>query len=635
MDKKLPLFQYRDTIIETVCKNQVVIITAETGSGKSTQVPQYLLNHGYKALITQPRRLAAVSLATYVAQSIGIELGATVGYHTAFERAYSAKTDLLYCTDGLALVRKLMGEKIYNVLIIDEIHEWNMNIEALIAWSRLRLGLDEKCKLILMSATLEKDDLSAYFGGIPIIDIPHRLYSVTDIPAGPSVVEDAAWLLEKNFNVLVFQPGKKEIEKCGEELAARNLHAEILPLHSLLATNDQAKCFQAFSRPKCVIATNIAQTSITIPDIDAVVDSGYERRQEVVGGVEGLYLRPISWADVKQRKGRAGRTKPGMYIDHCQETDRPMNIPPEILRVRLDQIVLRLAEANIDAEEIKFFHQPDVREIQEAKRALTTLGCLDDAGAVTEIGHQVAKMPLSAKFGRMIIEAENLGVVDDIITIAAIHEVGHIVKSDGVWRSIVQIEKDSDSLALLALYKAFHGRSQSELESAGIYPKNFFRIVEIRQHLYETLQGMFSFYSSGNRENILRSICAGMIDHLYRRSSSNIYYADSSGQERIIDRISVVSDAEWIVGLPWDLEIQAQEGKKIIRQIRMASKVNPFWLAELAPHLVRIETGYRPRSNAQEGAAVPATLTYFNNFLIEEKKVPNSSSLGTVTKKQP
>lgn len=631
MDKKLPIYQYQDTIIETVRKNQVVIITAETGSGKSTQVPQYLLNHGYKALITQPRRLAAISLAKYVAQSIGIELGATVGYHTAFERAYSAKTDLLYCTDGLALVRKLMGENIHNVLVIDEIHEWNINIETLIAWSRLRLGLDEKCKLILMSATLEKDGLSAYFGGVPIIDVPNRLCSVTDIPAGPSVVDDAAWLLDKSFNVLVFQPGKKEIERVSEELAAKNLNAEILPLHSLLAPNDQAKCFRSFSRPKCVIATNIAQTSITIPDIDAVVDSGYERRREIVDGVEGLYLKPISWADSKQRKGRAGRTKPGMYIDHCQEIDRPMFLSPEILRVRLDQIVLRLAEADIDAEEVKFFHQPDVREILEAKRSLTTLGCINDAGVVTEIGHQVAKMPLSAKFGRMIIEAENLGVVDDVITIAAIHEVGHIVRSDGVWRSIVQIEKDSDSLALLALYKAFCGRSQDELEKAGIYPKSFFRIVEIRQHLNETLHGMFSFYSSGNRENILRSICVGMIDHLYQRSSSNVCYADSSGQERIIDRISVVSDAEWIVGLPWDLEIQAQEGKKIIKQIRMVSKVNPLWLAELAPHLTRIEAGLNPRLHPKEGVVVSITRTYFNNFLIEEKEVLHSSRPAITT----
>ncbi|GAA4618294.1 hypothetical protein GCM10023195_82130 [Actinoallomurus liliacearum] len=630
MGSNLPIAAFRSQIVAAVADSPVVIVTAETGAGKSTQVPQYLLEEGYDIVVTQPRVLAAKTLAERVAEETGASLGGTVGFETAREKRVSEATRCLFATDGLALVRKLMGSGQASVLVIDEVHEWNSNVETLVAWCKLQLENGAGFKLVLMSATLQARELAAYFGGAPIITVPGRTFPVEERPAsGATLEEDVVSLLREGRNVLVFQPGKAEISKIVERLRSTpDLDAEILPLHGTLTPQEQAAAFRPSRRPKCVVATNVAQTSVTIPDIDAVVDSGMERRVELVDGVEGLYLEPVSLADRAQRKGRAGRTKPGVYIDWCTHAGRPEFPKPELLRCRLETLALRLAAAGFDMEELRFFHQPEPGAIRDAKRALRALGCMDAAGKVTRIGRLVAKLPVSVQYARMIVEADRLGVTDDLITVAAILEQGEITarvcdrcrqlgrQSCSCWRLLAQGET-SDVMAQLAVYRAAGRMSRREMSAAGVFVKAFYEAKEKRRRLAGALKGKVKFGSNGRRENILRAVCAGMVDHLYEREFG--VYRNGDGIGRELARESVVRDAQWLVALPWDLEIKCRRGgTRVLPLVRMASPVDPEWLIDVAPHLAELREGLNPVYEEERDEVVSTSELWFNGRFVKE-----------------
>lgn len=630
----LPIAAMRGDIVAAVRENPVVIIEAETGAGKSTQVPQYLLEEGWNLVVTQPRRLAARSVAQRVAWEMSERVGESIGVRTRDDNVVGRDTRCLFVTDGLALVRELMGAGQHNVLVLDEVHEWNENLEVLVAWAKLQLGRGASFKLVLMSATMESAALSRHFDGAPVISVPGRMFPVSDQRPGRELEADVAELLKQGRNVLVFQPGKAEIAKTIATLKALpGLNAEILPLHGELTTEEQAKCFQHYGRPKCVVSTNVAQTSVTIDDIDAVVDSGMERRIELVDGVEGLYLKPISLADSKQRKGRAGRVKPGIYIDHCAASNRPEFPVAEILRKRLDQTVLRLAEAGFDAEELSFFHQPDRSEIHDAKRLLRALGCMDASGKVTAVGKAVNRMPVSVIYARMIVEADRLGVVDDVLTIAAILEVGEITARkdrNGLdvshkWRALTDGEVESDLMAQLKVFQAASRMSKDEMYDNGVHSKAFFQARDVRRHLAESLRSKVrDFRSSGDRTAIIRAICAGMVDHLFRGDGWR--YRNGDSVERELAKETVVRGGDWIVGLPFDLQVKTKRGgMMMLRLVRMVTKVDPSILAEVAPQLTELKTGLNPRFDASVDVVVSTTETHFNGTLIRSQTVADEA----------
>jgi HrpA-like RNA helicase len=631
----LPIDPFKDEIVTTVAHSSVVVIEGSTGSGKSTQVPQYLFEAGYDMVVTQPRVLAARSVAARVAEEMGVELGGVVGYRTARERSDSSATRILFATDGLALVRELMGQN-RGILVIDEVHEWNENVEVLAAWAKQQIRSGAPFKLVLMSATLEAERLSQFFNNAPIISVPGNLFPVEERPAGRDVVDDAAALLKEGRNVLVFQPGKTEINETCQALQQLGVSAEILPLHGGLTPEEQAKCFQHYGRPKCVVATNVAQTSVTIDDIDAVVDSGMERRIELRDGVEGLYLGPISIADSTQRKGRAGRTKPGIYIDHCDTRydERPEFPVAEIMRKRLDQTVLRLAIAGFDMEEMEFFHQPSVKDIHDAHRALIALGCMEENGAVTPIGKTVNRLPVSVQYARMLVEADRLGVIDDVLTVAAIMEVKGItipppsrknpLRPD--WREMVQNERESDVMAQLHVWKLAETMTKDQMRENGVSLRDYFRAKEIRSHLADAVKRYFSFGSSGDRVSILKAVCAGMVDHLFQGEYARVY-RNGDGISRELGQSSVVFGAKWVVGLPFDLEIQARfGGKRTLRLIELASKVDPAWLAEVAPQLAEVKTGGTFVYDRVSDAVVEVQQTLFNGQVVGENRIACTDS---------
>jgi len=429
MNTSLPIYNYKEQITKAVKTHAVTIITAETGSGKSTQVPQYLYNVGYDVVVTEPRRMAAWSLAQRVAEEMETPLGEIVGFRTAFERNDSPSTSVLYCTDGLELVKTLTDTKDrQRVLIIDEVHEWNCNIETLVGWCKKKIQEGWCTKVVIMSATLEQKSLTEYFeNNVCALEVPGKIFPVSfKQKQEEDLIPSILAMIYEERNTLVFVPGKREIKEVMEKLSKCDIKAEILPLHGELDSEEQKKCFKSYALPKVVVATNVAQTSITIPDIDAVVDTGKERRAEVKEGIQGLFLRNISKADCMQRKGRAGRTKEGKYI-LCSSVpfeDREEFSVAEIQRSLLDQIVLRLATIGIDAIGFPFFHHPEMKSLEMAKQNLIDLGALKENNEVTPIGYKMVKMPVSVQTARMIIEAEKYGVTEDVIKIASILEIG-------------------------------------------------------------------------------------------------------------------------------------------------------------------------------------------------------------------
>lgn len=581
----LPVTAFRKQITRAVRDNSVVIITAETGAGKSTQVPQYLLEDGWNLVVTQPRKLAAQSVAERVAYERNETLGGVIGYRTSEDRCDSSSTRCLFCTDGLALVRELMRDSSHQVLVIDEVHEWNINIEVLIAWVRHQLALGLSYKLVLMSATLDIEALSKYFQDAPIIEIPGRSFPIIEQSPGKTISTDAEDLLRRGRNVLIFQPGKREIEATVRELQERmGSLAEVLPLHGDLTAKEQAKCFNQPERPTCIVATNIAQTSVTVPFIDAVVDSGEERQVGLVDGIEGLYVRAISLADRDQRKGRAGRIKEGLYIDHCRARNRPYFPKAEILRSRLDQTVLRFSGLGIDMEKLEFFHQPNPLEIRQAENTLRLLGCVNDEGKVTDLGRKIAMLPISVRSGRILAQAERLGVADDALAIVALLESGEITdRNNTVWRELCPGEEASDLLGQFAVYKAALLLSVEKMEYCGILSGTFLKAKRIHDRLVRFFSRKLDYRSTGTRKDLIKAICTGFIDHVYYMDDDSRLWS-RDGRFRKLGRGTLINQTGWVLGLPWDVETRNEGSGSggTQRLLQYATKVDPSVLHEIA-----------------------------------------------------
>lgn len=589
MAENLPIVAYKNQIIETVAKNKITIIRAETGAGKSIKVPQYLASTEERVVITQPRRIAALSLAQRVAQEVNCAVGEYVGYRTAVDRMDGPDTRILFCTDGLELVVQVMGgETPQGVIVIDEIHEWNLNIEMLVAWCRREIARGASYKLVLMSATIDIEPLQKFLQGAAVIDVPGRSFPITEQRPHGSIVQEAASLIRSGRNVLVFQPGKAQIKHTIEDLEKMQLDAEIFPLHADLVPMDQIPCFLEYKRPKCVVCTNIAQTSLTIPDIDAVVDSGIERRAEYANGVRGLYLRPISLADREQRKGRAGRTKPGIYVDMCTtELGERISFPkPDVLRLPIEKVAAQLALVGIDIENLRFLHQPDAEQIRKAKETLFAIGCMDGEGNLTEVGKEVATLPLAPRLARMLIEAKNWKVLHDMIKIAAVMEQGGVTRDPTAAKRTGGAAIWSDAFTQLEAFKRGLKLEESELEENGIEPLPFAKAKEAWTRLNKIFKRPKNLEPRNRTQRILRCLYTGLGDYLYKKSLVK-GFKDSHGKYRNLPEGSPIASAHLVVGLPWNLQINGPLGPRTLRLITMATKVDPLLFLRSVPHLVQ------------------------------------------------
>jgi len=646
----LPIYDYHAAITQAVDANQVTIITAETGAGKSTQVPQYLADHGYgKVIVTQPRILAARNLSKRVREEWEARTHDNaeyiIGYRTAHERDDNPGTQILYCTDGLQLVREITGAGIsdHQVLILDEVHEWNENMEVLIAWAKKRCAEDARFKVVIMSATIDTAPLATYFDTTAVISVPGRSFPVKKRFGTDVIAEIMDKMKNTTSNILVFLPGKSEIQDVTDAIAtqAAAAHIPVIPLHSQLEATAQQAAFANYPHGKIILATNIAQTSVTIDDIDVVIDSGLERRSEVRNGVEGLFISQISQADSLQRAGRAGRTKPGQYIlapfdilPCLKFGDRPEYGTPEILRKHIDRLTLRLANVGIDIEQLDFYHDPSKAAIRRAKQTLIALGAMTYQGDVTRIGRDMEHYPVESSYARMLIESQGYGheVQTKMAAIIAIQEVGGIAKGGTRytgWHKFTR-QKKSDLLAQYELYMALPNIALEDYEELGIISKNVLKAREVMQRLNNDLNdidvddSLLTPMTDEEQNFLMRCIVAGEIDQLWTIDEQGRVTHIRSSVTRELSSTTVVRNALLIAGTPFDLEVPTRDGTlQTLKLVQGITVVNTDWLVDLAPEQFASKRGkmvFDPRTGTLmirqqvragkrtfEGAGIPIT----------------------------
>ncbi|VAZ76203.1 hypothetical protein LAUMK4_02871 [Mycobacterium persicum] len=466
----LPISERREEIADAVRKHQVVVVAGETGSGKTTQLPKICLElgRGLRGTIghTQPRRLAARTVAQRIADELHTALGDVVGYAVRFTDQVSDRTLVKLMTDGILLAEIQRDRRLlrYDTLILDEAHERSLNIDFLLGYLRELLPRRPDLKVIVTSATIEPQRFAAHFGGadgglsVPIVEVSGRSYPVEiryrplevavspgtdDDPDDPDheivrtetrdeieAIIDAIGELEAEppGDVLVFLSGEREIRDTAEALTGLR-NTEVLPLYARLPTAEQQKVFAPHTGRRVVLATNVAETSLTVPGIRYVVDPGnarisrYSRRLKV----QRLPIEPISQASAAQRAGRCGRLAPGVCIRLYSERDfaaRPRYTDPEILRTNLAAVLLQMAALQLGAppgyvENFPFLDPPDRRSIRDGVQLLQELGAFDRDGAITDLGRRLARLPVDPRLGRMILQAQTEGCVPQVLVLAA------------------------------------------------------------------------------------------------------------------------------------------------------------------------------------------------------------------------
>ncbi|XP_030960687.1 probable pre-mRNA-splicing factor ATP-dependent RNA helicase DEAH4 [Quercus lobata] len=450
----LPILQFEEQIVETVDRNPVVVIIGETGSGKSTQLSQILHRRGYTKSgiigVTQPRRVAAVSVARRVAQELGVHLGDEVGYAIRFEDRTSERTHIKYLTDGVLLRESLSNPELsqYSVIILDEAHERSLNTDILLGlMKRLVRMRASNLKVLITSATLDGEKVSNFFSNCPILSVPGKLYPVEILYSNerPTSYLEASLktaldihIREPEGDVLIFMTGQDDIEKLVSKLEDRVqsleegscLDAIILPLHGSLPPEMQVRVFSP-PPPNCrrfIVATNIAETSLTVDGVVYVIDSGYvkQRQYNPSTGMYSLDVVQISKVQANQRAGRAGRTRPGkcyrLYPSILYNDDFLDVTVPEIQRSSLAGSVLYLKSldlSDMDILKFEFLDPPSSESLEDALKQLYLIDAIDENGMITSIGRVMAELPLEPSLSRTLMEANECGCLFQALTVAA------------------------------------------------------------------------------------------------------------------------------------------------------------------------------------------------------------------------
>ncbi|KAK8805481.1 hypothetical protein WA158_002137 [Blastocystis sp. Blastoise] len=545
----LPIYSVRDELVQIIRDNQVVVIVGETGSGKTTQLTQYLYEEGFasRGMIgcTQPRRVAASTVAGRVAQEVGCELGKTVGYSIRFDDKTTSETKIKYMTDGV-LLRESLRDKyldMYSCIIMDEAHERSLNTDVLFGILKTILRQRRDLKLIVTSATMNASRFSDFFGGVPVFNIPGRTFPV-EIYYSKSPQEDyvdavVKQILEIHFSadrgdILVFMTGQSDIEcvcdSCDERLKSLpkcENQLLLLPMYSQLATEQQAMIFKKAPKGtrKCIVSTNIAETSLTVDGIKYVIDCGYCKLKVYNPniGMDSLQVTPISQANANQRMGRAGRTEPGkcfrLYTKFQYVHELLPNQIPEIQRTNLGMVVLLLKSLGVkDLLSFDFMDPPPQDNMMNSMYQLWVLGALSNTGELTEMGKKMVEFPLDPSLAKMLVVSNTMGCTAEILVIVAMLSVPSIFfrpkdreeESDQAREQFMVPE--SDHLSYLNVYLQWKksGYSKNWCDDHFIHFKSMMKAREVRAQLLEFMKILkMPHVSCGSNWDIVRkTICS-------------------------------------------------------------------------------------------------------------------------------
>ncbi|CAI5723798.1 unnamed protein product [Hyaloperonospora brassicae] len=626
--KQLPVYPYRESLLEAIRNYPVIIIEGETGSGKTTQIPQYLHEVGYSELgtigCTQPRRVAAMSVAARVAQEMNVKLGNEVGYSIRFEDCTSDKTVIKYMTDGM-LLREFLTEpdlKSYSVMIIDEAHERTLSTDILFGLIKDIARFRDDIKIIVASATLDATKFSAYFDDAPIFKIPGRMYPVdilyTKAPEADYLDAAIVTVLQIHItqplgDILVFFTGQEEIESAEEillqrtrGLGSRIRELLIRPIYATLPSERQAQVFEPTPEGarKVVLSTNIAETSLTIAGICYVIDTGFckQTNYNAQTGMESLLVAPVSQAMANQRAGRAGRTAPGkcfrLYTAWSYKNELDENSVPEIQRTNLASVVLLMKSLGInDLLHFDFMDPPPEKALIRSLEQLYALGALNGLGELTKLGRRMAEFPLDPMMSKALLASEKYGCVEEVMTVCAMLSVNNSIfyrpKDKAVHADNARLNfargGGGDHITLMNVYNQW---VETNYSTQWTY-ENFviMRSLKTARDVREQLEGLcdrVELERTSNRsdhEPIRKAICAGYFYNTAKLDNSGQYKTVKKAQLVYIHPSSCLIKLEevprWVVY--HELAFTTKE------YMRNVVPIKSEWLMELAPHYYKVK----------------------------------------------
>lgn len=638
-DPNLPISDRLDEIDKSIENNPVTIVSGDTGCGKSTQVPLSQLSKGRSSIMMQPRRLAAEMVADrmthHVRERDGDHAIGVVGCLTATKNTLMPNTKTMVVTDGVFTrqLPDLLKQESPPVFIIDEVHEWKTETEVALALIRYEMlnNPDHNLRTVLMSATPDLQVYEDFFkdaipSQLPSIDIQVPIHNIEDTAEPESTIAEQAFAYgQKGMNALCFVEGKREIKDAIDEIARLFRDAGvaapmILPLHAKLPQYMRDAAITSYPNGKIIVATDVAQTSITIPDIDVVIDTGRKREKHIDEEFsQSLDIVLASRGDLRQRRGRCGRVKDGIYVltRGTEENDfvavdderRPQHSLPEIQRTEVDRTALYVANLGYDMAELVFPHPIDSVMIEHAKQSLWSLGALDDEGRITAIGRRMESLPMSPALARMAVESERYSSKTraQVLAMTAAAEVGglqYFEKGVGKkWNELIN-QNDSDMIAQLELFIASMKLTKKEQTAYNLDPLN----IEQSQLLYRKVMkragmdiGELVPPTPQELDNIKRCIYTGMIDYVYEYTNTDEYMRAGGNHptpREISNRSVVTRNAPMIVGYPYRYEYMdggESVAKHIIEKVTRVSA--PAILGEIAAHL----TNWKPAEHALRG----------------------------------
>lgn len=640
----LPISRRRDDILAAMREHQVIVVVGETGSGKTTQLPKMAMELAGESPgrvgCTQPRRLAAASVSRRVAEELGCQLGGLVGYQVRFEEKAGPDTRLKFMTDGILLAETQHDPDLrqYHTLILDEAHERSLNIDFLLGYLKLLLDRRKDLRLVISSATLDAGGFSEFFNGAPIVQVEGRTYPVElhylpprheDEELAAHVARAVDWLdtLDDRGDVLVFLPGEREIREVAEKLEGRRLrNTRILPLFARLGLADQQKIFQPErGYRRIVLATNVAETSLTIPGIIYVIDSGLARvsRYSPARQVQRLQIEPVSRASARQRTGRCGRVCEGVCIrlyDEDSWEDRSEFTDPEIRRSALAGALLRMKDLGLpEMPEFPLPDPPSSKLVTEGYRTLREIGALDKARQLTPVGRKLARLPIDPRLGRMLLEAQHEQALPEMLVIVAGLGIMDPRERPADQAHAQWKDEDSDFLSLLKLWKdawqfreGKRWRNNQLRKWCGKNFLNFNRMMEwfnlwedLSRLVKETLKCSISpLETETDRQAsfamIHRSILAGVPRQFGLWDADNREYRGAGGRAFGIFPGSGLfrrsKRSEWVMG------VELVDTTRL--WMRRAARLEPEWVEQVAPHLC--ESHYSSARWSREQGAVYA-----------------------------
>lgn len=623
--QSLPMYSHRDKFLSALKANRILIVQSETGSGKTTQLPQYVHEAGMGPVVcTQPRRVAAMSVAARVATEMGVRLGGTVGYSIRFEDCSSDDTVIKFVTDGM-LLREFLSEpdlRSYNVIMIDEAHERSLSTDVVMGLVKdIARYRGDDVRIIISSATMDTSKFSAYFDNAPVYTVPGRRYDVdvyyTKAPEADYLDACCVTVLQIHASqpqgdILVFLTGQDEIDAAEEMLHDRTQglgtklgELIIAPIYATLPADQQAKIFEPTpdGARKVVLATNIAETSVTIPGIVYVIDPGFckQKQYNPKSGVESLLVTPVSRAGAKQRAGRAGRTQPGkcfrLYTKWSFENEMDEDTPPELLRSNLSQAVLLLLSLGIDnLLDFDFIDSPPPQALLRSLEHLYALGALNEQGKLTKLGRRMAELPLDPMTAKALLASETFECSAEVTIICGMLSVNNVIflrpkgkklMADAA-RSALSRGGGGDHMMLLRCYVQWRDSGFSSQWCFENYVQ--LRSMKRSRDIIEQLEGLLDRVDIkrlssgvGAKEKILKAFTAGFFYNACRLQKNGNYRTMKNSHTVHVHPSSCLARSEirprWLVY--YELVFTTKE------YMRQVFDIDGQWLREVAPHMYK------------------------------------------------